>query len=523
MKNKNKTKLENNSILSNVKTASKSMNSSKINHNIAIAILIFFSLAIFVNAGDVVVEEGYLTADNVSVGGTIRGIFNWIINQESLNYLTFNGTELIFNENFLNSTIDSRVNNEYSYNQTEPANNYTDIINQTNYNWITFTFMKISDLILQYYNKTDIDSFNSSWSSTYNETYEKYAYNMSLGINGTNIVLNSLDVKENSYISKDLMVNDSALYVNSSGGYVMINPYKEFVDTNMEFTVIGNTMLNDSNGGPTNYPLDLRSTANQILFTEEDTGQQFEIITPFSTFRIRDKSSGTLELFRINSGGGFEFLNSGVCIDDDSICTPPSAGNLAIVDGSVCIDDDNSCTPNATQGSLKAVNILANGHSDVAEMIEVTDQNIEGTDVVCVDVNNPIKVTYCNGAYDTAVVGIISSMNASLIANIGCGGHNTIPMYDENNLLIGYEDDPTACNTFRPIALKGNVPVKVDCSTPINIGDLLVTASEEGYAQSINSFTPTSWQQVWSHLGSPFAKALESCDEGTGTIRAWIM
>src|SRR3989344_7180130 len=109
MKNKNKTKLENNSILSNVKTASKSMNSSKINHNIAIAILIFFSLAIFVNAGDVVVEEGYLTADNVSVGGTIRGIFNWIINQESLNYLTFNGTELIFNENFLNSTIDSRV------------------------------------------------------------------------------------------------------------------------------------------------------------------------------------------------------------------------------------------------------------------------------------------------------------------------------------------------------------------------------------------------------------------------------
>ena len=96
-------------------------------------------------------------------------------------------------------------------------------------------------------------------------------------------------------------------------------------------------------------------------------------------------------------------------------------------------------------------------------------------------------------------------------------------MYDENETLIGYDDDPDACDTFRPIALKGNVPVKVDCSTPIEAGDLLVSASTQGYAQSVQAVTPTSWQQVWNNLGSPFAKALEDCEQGTSVIRAWVM
>jgi len=34
---------------------------------------------------------------------------------------------------------------------------------------------------------------------------------------------------------------------------------------------------------------------------------------------------------------------------------------------------------------------------------------------------------------------------------------------------------------------------------------------------------PGSWQQAWNKLGSPFAKALEPCAEGTDVIRAWLI
>jgi len=63
------------------------------------------------------------------------------------------------------------------------------------------------------------------------------------------------------------------------------------------------------------------------------------------------------------------------------------------------------------------------------------------------------------------------------------------------------------------------------CSGLIKIeaGDLLVSASTQGYAQSVQAVTPTSWQQVWNNLGSPFAKALEDCEQGTSVIRAWVM
>ena len=61
------------------------------------------------------------------------------------------------------------------------------------------------------------------------------------------------------------------------------------------------------------------------------------------------------------------------------------------------------------------------------------------------------------------------------------------------------------------------------CDTEIERGDLLVTASTDGYAQSVDAVMPESWQQVWNKLGSPFAKALEPCSEGTNIIRAWII
>ncbi|MBM3234393.1 hypothetical protein FJZ19_04860 [Candidatus Pacearchaeota archaeon] len=123
------------------------------------------------------------------------------------NYLYNDTTTIYFNETKLNATIDNKISGisggnasfnqsltdtlyagiEWNYNQTIPANAYTDSVNQSTASWIEATFLKIANLVgavgnwsadkPNYYNKTDVDSFNESWSSTYNATYATWSYN----------------------------------------------------------------------------------------------------------------------------------------------------------------------------------------------------------------------------------------------------------------------------------------------------------------------------------------------------------
>lgn len=128
----------------------------------------------------------------------------------------------------------------------------------------------------------------------------------------------------------------------------------------------------------------------------------------------------------------------------------------------------------------------------------------ESGDVVCIDKEDPNHIKFCDKQYDTSVVGAIN--------------------YNPT-LIIGQRAP-------YPLSLVGNVPVKVICDTPIEIGDLLVSSNTKGYAQSFKSWIPTkptnldeSWnilKKVWENQGSPFAKALEICNSGNKTIRAWI-
>ncbi|MEM4326230.1 MAG: hypothetical protein QXU40_02925, partial [Candidatus Pacearchaeota archaeon] len=71
---------------------------------------VFFVLCFFlpVRAYTSVADIGIETAGNVSASW-LKGIFNWIIGISSQKYLSFNGTELNFNETNLNSTIDARI------------------------------------------------------------------------------------------------------------------------------------------------------------------------------------------------------------------------------------------------------------------------------------------------------------------------------------------------------------------------------------------------------------------------------
>lgn len=69
----------------------------------------------------------------------------------------------VYNKTEIDSTLinnDSYLNNgTYNYNQTIPANTYTEEVNTSQSNWITNTFLSIANALTQYYNKTDIDNF----------------------------------------------------------------------------------------------------------------------------------------------------------------------------------------------------------------------------------------------------------------------------------------------------------------------------------------------------------------------------
>ncbi|MDP3986768.1 MAG: hypothetical protein Q8P81_00910, partial [Nanoarchaeota archaeon] len=96
---------------------------------------------------------GYLnvTGDTV-VGGNVtaswfRGIFEWIVGSTSGNYITFNGTQLDFDESELNQTVDNKIgtNNDSVVNyvgvNNESVNNYIDSVAVGAYNdtWINQT------------------------------------------------------------------------------------------------------------------------------------------------------------------------------------------------------------------------------------------------------------------------------------------------------------------------------------------------------------------------------------------------
>ena len=72
-----------------------------------------------------------------------------------------------------------------------------------------------------------------------------------------------------------------------------------------------------------------------------------------------------------------------------------------------------------------------------------------------------------------------------------------------------------------PVALVGNIPMKVICDNPIEPGDSLVSSNIPGYAMKLDISDVTNFQEMQDKYDAKFAKALESCDSGRKIIRAW--
>ena len=143
-----------------------------------------------------------------------------------------------------NSTYESTFNASYAqsaYNQTTPAisvaNAYTNSVNATQIDWVATTFLKISNAITQYFNRTDIQNqyynksdidvrgyANSSDIQVYNETTLINAVNSSL----SSLKLNATDQRYNEtiYINNQItgLSNSTiARIANCSAGQVVQN------------------------------------------------------------------------------------------------------------------------------------------------------------------------------------------------------------------------------------------------------------------------------------------------------------
>ncbi len=131
----------------------------------------------------------------------------------------------------------------------------------------------------------------------------------------------------------------------------------------------------------------------------------------------------------------------------------------------------------------------------------ILDQNFElefeQGDVVCFDraIGSVTVIKYCEKSYDKTALSTLS-YNATM--------------------TIGAAYYPY------PVSLAGNIPVKVICDNPIEVGDPLVTSNKPGYAMKLDISDVTTFKEFQERNNAIFAKALEPCESGKKLIRAWI-
>lgn len=135
--------------------------------------------------------------------------------------------------------------------------------------------------------------------------------------------------------------------------------------------------------------------------------------------------------------------------------------------------------------------------ADYAESVDVIGDRAkyEPGDVLVIDSRVPGKFLKSKEAYSTTVAGIYSTKP-------GFVGR------------LHPATDPASANEI-PMAMVGRVPTKVTAENgPIEVGDLLVTSSNMGYAMK-----GTDRSRM---LGTVIGKALGSLDSGTGTIEVLV-
>jgi hypothetical protein len=161
--------------------------------------------------------------------------------------------------------------------------------------------------------------------------------------------------------------------------------------------------------------------------------------------------------------------------------THPST-KLEIFDGALCVDDGtSSCPTNGTPGYIYAESTSIT-EIDLAENYPTLDTSLEAGELVSVNPEKNESVTRSLRAYDSKLLGVISTKPGILLG--------------------GQCNDPTGCQELQvPVALAGRIPIKVsDINGPIKNGDPITSSEIPGVGMKA------------TQAGSIVGKALESFD-----------
>jgi hypothetical protein len=228
--------------------------------------------------------------------------------------------------------------------------------------------------------------------------------------------------------------------------------------------------------------------------------------------RLRINSAGNVGIgtttpsFRLDVQGGAINASGGLCMNGDCRTTWPSGGGTSqwITSGSSIVYNDGNVgigvsSPTSklhvagdgrVTGNFVVDGNIAEKYQDVAEWVPAATQISVGT-VVVLDATTSNHVISSNTSYDTRVAGVISG---------------------QPGIVLGEKSDNKVL-----VATTGRVRVKVDATNgPIQIGDLLVTGTREGFAMKS---LPVEIGGVRIHRpGTLIGKALEPLASGTGEI-----
>ncbi len=144
-------------------------------------------------------------------------------------------------------------------------------------------------------------------------------------------------------------------------------------------------------------------------------------------------------------------------------------------------------------GRITTDEIMIIGGSDLSEQFDVegSDDVLPGT-VVCIDRDNPGKLTTCRHEYDKTVAGIIS----------GAGGVRP-------GMLMAQKG--SVADGAHPVALSGRVFCRVNTTNgPIEPGDLLTTSNTPGVAVKVTDHVRAN--------GAIIGKAMTGLADGQGLV-----
>lgn len=394
-----------------------------------------------------------ILVENITVKGNnsadwFKGNFNWTSGDD---YTIFNGSILIINETKLNNSIDLKSSGNASFNQTLTDTLYApnttlgiqSLINSTailfnhifSLNWsnVSITQSQITDLT-NFTNET-INTYNETWSSTYNATYAAnidtqknttgfYLYNDSATIyfNDTllNITIDSRDTNDSSVI-----FNSNASWLSTynatydSGSNASWNQTKAdslyAPNTTIGIQALVNNSINktdywdnlgdinatqmENSGGTLNI---LVSWLTSLFYTKSQVDSNFSLYTPLTslwdadfntTFDDRDQTGADGNASSICSGNDTYLSGEGSCNNITKLYADAQWGYNMTTPAETHADENNNSlavwvtsnyAPNTTLGMQSLINGTNTNVTltDLNQNINASQYNVTSVDCV---------------------------------------------------------------------------------------------------------------------------------------------